>query len=131
MILNYIPNKLEKTINFNEKNFSLSSLGTFKNEILEEFKKAKYNGFGDMVYRFELLHDEIIYKLDVKYTPEKRIGFSIPPGMYEIFDINFMLKNLLLKQVKVHITNNNVRLKSGLNNNQTLIFTKKSFSILF
>ena len=70
-----------------------------------------------MVYRFELLHDEIIHKLDLKYTLEKRIGYSIPPGMHEIIDINFILKNLLPKQVKVHITINDVRLKSDLLSN--------------
>ena len=33
---------------------SLSSLGTFKNEILEELKKVKYNDLEDLLYRFQL-----------------------------------------------------------------------------
>ena len=32
------------------KDFFLSSLGTFKNEILEDLKKSKYNELEDMVY---------------------------------------------------------------------------------
>ena len=32
--------------------YSLSSLGAFKNEILEELKKGKYNDVEALVYRF-------------------------------------------------------------------------------
>ena len=38
-----------------------------------------------------------------------------------------MLKSLLPKEVKVNITVDNIRLKSSLNNNKTLRFTKISF----
>ena len=40
--------------------YSLSSLGMFKDEILEELKNAKFNDLEDMVYRFQLTYDEII-----------------------------------------------------------------------
>ena len=33
-------------------NYSFSSVGTFKNEKLEELKNAKYNDLEDLVYRF-------------------------------------------------------------------------------
>ena len=39
--------------------YFLSSLSTLKKEILDEFKKAKYNSLEDMVYRFQLTYDEI------------------------------------------------------------------------
>ena len=49
--------------------FSLSSLGMFKDEILEQLKNVKYNDLEDMVYRFQLTYDEIIDILDLKYIP--------------------------------------------------------------
>ena len=80
-----------------------------------------------MVYRFQLTYDEVTDILDLKDTPTKRIGYSIPTGMYEIIDIDFIFKNLLLKEVKVDIKIDDVRLKSNLNFYQTSIFTKNSF----
>ena len=50
------------------KDYSLSSLGTFK-EILEELKKAKNNDVEGMVYRFQLTYDENIDILDLKHIP--------------------------------------------------------------
>ena len=86
------------------KDYSLSSLGMFKNEIPEEIRKAKYNDFEEIVNRFQLTYDEIIDKLDIKYTPTTTIEYTLPPGMYEIIDISFMLKSILPKEVKVNIT---------------------------
>ena len=54
--------------------YSLSSLGTFKNEIHEQLKNAKYNDLEDLVYRFQLAYDEIIDKLDLKYILTKGTG---------------------------------------------------------
>ena len=51
---------------------SLSSLGTFKNEILEELKKSKYNDLEDLIYRFQLTYDDIMDILDLKYNPTKK-----------------------------------------------------------
>ena len=39
--------------------YFLSSLGTFKEERLDEIKEAKYNDLEDMVYRFQLTYDEM------------------------------------------------------------------------
>ena len=52
--------------------YSLSSLGMFKDEILEDLKNAKFNDLEDMVYRFQLTYDEIMDILDLKYIPTKR-----------------------------------------------------------
>ena len=52
-----------------------------KNEILEDLKKAKYNDLEDLVYRMRLSYDEIIDKLDLKYIPTKRMGYSIKPNV--------------------------------------------------
>ena len=47
--------------------------------------------------------------------------------MYEIFDINFMIKILPPKEVKVNITIDGFRLKSNLTTNKTIKVTKKYF----
>ena len=65
--------------------------------------------------------------LDLKYISTKRIGYSLNPGIYEVVDLNNTLKDILPDNVKVTITIDDIRLKSNLKNNQTLIFTKKSF----
>ena len=109
------------------EDYSLSSLGIFKQEILEELKKANYNDVEDLVYRFQLTYDEIIDILDLKFISSKRIGYSLNPGIYEIIDINTTLKYILPDNVKVNVTIDDVRIKSNLKINQTLIFTKKSF----
>ena len=53
MTLNYMLNKFKKGIILINEN-SLSSLDTFKHEMLEELKNAKYNDLEDRVYRFQL-----------------------------------------------------------------------------
>ena len=107
--------------------YSLSSLDTFREEMLEELKNAKYDDHEDMVYRFQLLYNEIIDILDLKYVPTKRTGYSLNPGIYEVVDLNNTLKYFLPNNVKVSVTIDDVRLKSNLKINQTLIFTNKSF----
>ena len=43
---------------------SVSILDSFKNEILEELKKAKYKGLKDMVYGMHLTYDQF---MDILY----------------------------------------------------------------
>ena len=81
----------------------------------------------DLVYRFQLTYNEIIDIVDFKYIPTKKTGYSINPGIYEVIDLNNTLKHILLDNVKVSITIDDIRLKSNLKINQTLIFTEKSF----
>ena len=107
--------------------YSSSSLGMFKDEILEELKNAKFNDLEDMVYRFQLTYDEIMDVLDLNYIHTKRTGCSLDPGIYEVDDLNNTLKYILPDNVKVNITIDDIRLKSNLKINQTLIFTEKSF----
>ena len=99
----------------------------FKDEILEDLKNAKFNDLEDMVYRFQLTYDEIMDILDLKYIPTKRTGYSLNPGIYEVIDLNNTLKYILPDNVKVSVTIDDIRLKSNLKTNQTLIFTEKSF----
>ena len=107
--------------------YSLSSLGMFKDELLEHLKNAKFNDLEDMVYRFQLTYDEIMDILDLKSIPTKRTGYSLDPGIYELEDLNNTLKKILPDNVKVSVTIDDIRLKSNLKTNQTLIFTEKSF----
>ena len=55
------------------------------------------------------------------------MGHSLNPGFYEVVDLNNTLKHILPENVKVSVTVNNVRLKSNLKINETLVFTKKSY----
>ena len=90
-------------------------------------KNVKYNDLEDLVYRMRLSYDEITDILDLKYIPTKRTGYSLNPGIYEVVDLNNTLKYILPVNVKVNVTIDDIRLKSNLKTNQTLIFTEKSF----
>ena len=107
--------------------YSLSSLGMFKDEILEELKNVKYNDLEDLVYRFKLTYDEIMDLLDLKYIPTKKTGYSIEPNIYNVVDLNNTLKNILPNNVKIDITIDDRKHETYLIINQTLIFTNKSF----
>ena len=111
-------------IKIGDNEYKLSDFDTQKNEIIEELKEAKYNDLEDLVYRMRLSYDEVMDILDMKYIPTKRTGYSLNPGIYEVVDLNNILKP---DNVKVNITIDDIRLKSNLKINQTLIFTKKSF----
>ena len=110
-----------------DKEYELSDFDIQKNEILEELRKVKYNDLKDLVYRMQLTYNEIIDILDLEYIPTKRIGYSLNPGIYEVIDLSNTLKYILPDNVKVTITIDDIRLKSNLKINQTLIFTNKSF----
>ena len=107
--------------------YSLFSLDTFKNDILEELKIVKYDDLEGLVYRFQLFYDEILVKSDLKYIPTKRTGYSLNSGIYEVIVLNKTLKFILHGNLKVNVTNDDVRLEFNLKINQTLIFTEKSF----
>ena len=110
-----------------DKEYKLSDFDTQKNEILEELKSVKYNDLRDLIYRMQLTYNEVIDILDLEYIPTKRIGYSLNPGIYEVIDLNNTLKHILPDNVKVTITIDDIRLKSNLKVNQTLLFTNKSF----
>ena len=99
----------------------LSGFETQKTEILEELGNVKYNDLEDLVYRTRSSYDEIMNLLDLKYIPTKKTGYSLNPGIYEIVDLNNILKYILPNNVKVNITIDDIRLKSNLKTNQPLI----------
>ena len=110
-----------------EKEYKLSDFDTQKNEILEELRNVKYNDLRDLIYRMRLSYDEIIDILDLKYIPTEIIGYSLNPGIYEVVDLKNTLKYILPDNVKLNVTIDDIRLKSNIKINQTLIFTEKSF----
>ena len=114
-------------IKIGDKEYKLSDFDNQKYEILEELKNAKYNDLGDLVYRMQLTYDEIMDVLDLKYISTKSIGYSLNPGIYEVVDVNNTLNLVLPDNVKVSVTIDDIRLKSNLRINQTLLFTEKSF----
>ena len=75
----------------------------------------------------QLTYKEIIDILDLKYISTKRIGYSIEPNIYNVVDLNKTLKNILPINVKMDISIDERKYKIDLENNQTLIFTNKSF----
>ena len=80
-----------------------------------------------MVYRLQLTYNEIMDIFDVKYIAGPTSGYTLPPGVYEISDNNFMLKSFLPGKIKVNNTIDDIRLKSNLTTNKTIKFTKKFF----
>ena len=114
-------------IKMGDKEYNLSDFDTQKHEILEDLKNVKYNDLKDLVYRMQLTYNEIIDILELKYTPTERTGYSLNPGSYEVIDLNNTLNHILPDNVKVTIIIDDIRLKSNLKINQTLIFTNKSF----
>ena len=119
--------KRNNILKIRDKENKLSDFDNQKHEILEELKNVRYNDLTDLVYRMKLTYDEIIDVLDLKYISTKRIGYSLNPAIYEIVDLNKTLKHILPDNVKVNITIDDIRLKSNIKINQTLIFTEKSF----
>ena len=114
-------------IKIGDNEYKLSDFDTQKNEIIEELKNIKYIDLEDLLYRMQLTYDEIIDILDFKYIPTKRTGYSLNPGIYEVIDLNNTSNYILPDNMKVSITIDDIRLKSNLKINQTVIFTEKSF----
>ena len=116
-------------IKIGDNEYKLSDFDNQKYEIIEELKKVGYNDLKDLVYRMRLSYDEIMNILDLKYIPTKRTGYILNPGIYEVVDLNNTLKHILPDNVKINITIDDIRLKSNLKINQTLLFTEKSYTI--
>ena len=108
--------------------YNLAGFDHFESEIISEQKREKKRV---RRYGLQITYDEIIDILDVKFIGGSTIGYTLPPGVYKISDINLMLKSLLPGEVKVNITVDDIRLKTKLNNNKTIRFTKKSFLYYF
>ena len=119
--------KRGNTIKTGDKEYNLSDFDNHKYEIIKKLKEAKYKDIRDLVHRMRLSYDEIMGILDLKYIPTKRKGYSLDSAFYEVDELNNTLKYILPDNVKVTVSIDDIRLKSNLKINQTLIFTEKSF----
>ena len=73
-----------------------------------------------------LTYGEIEFILDMKYFDASSTGYTLLPGLYEISDLNLMLKSLLPNEVKVNITIDDNKIRSNLTTNKTIKFTRKT-----
>ena len=87
--------KRGQKIKIADEEYKLSDLGFHKNEINEELKIVGFNDLEDMVSRMLLTYNEIENILDMKYIDAKSAGYTLPPGVYEVYDNILMLKSLL------------------------------------
>ena len=82
----------------------------------------------------QLTYNEVVDILYAKYIAGSTIGYTLPPGVYEISDINvkvLMLKSSLPNKVKVYITLIEIRLESKLATIKTIRFTENSFFLRY
>ena len=114
-------------IEIENRGYILAGFDIFKSELLAELKRVSYKDLENMFYRMPLFYDENVDILDVKYSAGSTNGYTIPTGIFEISDINLMVKSLLPHKVKVKITIDDIRLKSILTTNRTKKYTENSF----
>ena len=88
----------------------LASFDQLKCEILADLKKLKYNDLEDLFYRMELTNDHFVDILDVKYFAGSTTRFTLALVIYEITDINLILKALPPNELETNFTIDAVRL---------------------
>ena len=84
-----------------------------------------------MVFRMELTNKAIEKTLDMKNIPTSSSGYTLPPGVCEVININLMLKSLLPKDMKVNNTIDDVRLNSTRAKKNNQIYQKVFFLYSF
>ena len=76
-----------------------------------------------------LTYNEIANLIDMKYTDAKTTVYTFPPRIFEVYDIDLMLKSLFPDDVEKNITTDDIRPKSKLTTNETIRSTKKLFHL--
>ena len=107
--------------------FSLAGFDHFNSEIFSEIRRVRYKRIQELIYIMELTFDEIVDILDMKTFAGSIIGYTLPSGVNEIFDLNLILHSLLPNEVKVNITKHDIGLRLKLPTNKTIKFTEKNF----
>ena len=59
----------------------LSDFDTQRNEILEELRNVNYTDLEDLVYRMQLIYDENMDILNLRFIPTKRTRYSLNPSI--------------------------------------------------
>ena len=102
-----------------------------KYDFFEMLKKNKYDDLEDMVNSLELAKNEFMDILQLKYIPQSTTGYTLPFGIHEVRDIDFLVKTLLPSDVEVKISIDGIRIKTILTTNRRIKFTKRSFFITY
>ena len=76
----------------------------------------------------EITNSEIEYILDTKSIAALTTGYTLPPVIFGISDLKLMLKYLIPKAVEVDLTFDDIGLRSLINTNKTIKFTKSLYS---
>ena len=74
-----------------------------------------------MVFRLEITYTDVLNIPGLNYIEASAIGYTLPLGVYEISNFNWILKSLLPDNFKVNITIDDIRLRSNLSKNETII----------
>ena len=102
-----------------DKECDLSDLYTHKTEVIKEIRNLEINNLEDFVFRFQLTYHKFAEIRDTKYTRTTSIGYTLLKRIFEISDLNLVLKCLPPENVKVSVTIDDFRLKYNLNTNET------------
>ena len=68
------------------------------------------------------MNNERLLILDTKYIAASSTGFTLPPIIHEIKDLNLMLRSSILTGGKVKNTIDDIRLRSNSTTNKTMKF---------
>ena len=75
----------------------------------------------------ELTYDEKVDILNVSFIAGSANGYTLTLGIYQVSDINLMIKFSLLDEVKVRTKTDDIGLRTDLTTNKTVRFTQKFF----
>ena len=73
-----------------------------------------------MAFRMKLGYSEYEYKTDMKYIAASSFRYTLPPEIFELSDLNRMLKSLLPDDAKLNFIFDEMRLRSNLSTNEKL-----------
>ena len=74
----------------------------------------KYSDVVDLIFGMELTFDEILDNFDTNCIAALYTGYTLPPGIYQIGDLNMTLHSLLPNIIEVDNTIDDIRLQSNL-----------------
>ena len=111
-----------------DKEYNLSHIDIRKRRITKELKNAECNDLEYMLFRMELTYSQIEYTFYMKYIDASTTWFTIAEGIYEISDLNLMLKSLIPEYEEVNIMIVEFKQRSSLTTQKTVKNTKIFFS---
>ena len=97
--------------------------------MFQGLKNVVNNDIEDMVFSMKLTSSEVQCKIDTNYIATSFTGYTFLRVVFDIGDINSMLKSLLPNELKanINIALDDIRTKSISPTDKTISFTEKSF----